>query len=125
MRFESNSSLGPFLDLYRHTGLLRDLFTVPLSLPAGPAVPPRFPVLQKCISLNRTLLKKELGLEDKDILLIPQLFCLEQLTNVPSNQQSNKLFARPYFPDMVRTPGHAYSGTVCLAHTAGCLADRR
>lgn len=64
--------------------------------------PPHFPVLQKCISLNRTLLKKELGLVDKDIIMIPQLFCLETLTNVPSNQQTTKLFARPYFPDMVR-----------------------
>nr|AAH53724.1 Peptidyl arginine deiminase, type VI [Mus musculus] len=58
--------------------------------------------VEKCISLNRTLLKTELGLEDKDIILIPQLFCLEQLTNVPSNQQSTKLFARPYFPDMLQ-----------------------
>lgn len=44
---------------------------------------------------------------DKDIIMIPQLFCLEMLTNVPSNQQTTKLFARPYFPDMVRTAGHA------------------
>ncbi|XP_021017096.1 protein-arginine deiminase type-6 [Mus caroli] len=58
--------------------------------------------VEKCISLNRTLLKTELGLEDKDIILIPQLFCLEQLTNVPSNLQSTKLFARPYFPDMLQ-----------------------
>ncbi|GAB1289155.1 Protein-arginine deiminase type-6 [Apodemus speciosus] len=57
--------------------------------------------VEKCISLNRTLLKKELGLMDKDIILIPQLFCLEPLTNVPSNQQTSKLFARPYFPDML------------------------
>ncbi|KAL6061344.1 hypothetical protein STEG23_035660 [Scotinomys teguina] len=58
--------------------------------------------VEKCISLNRTLLKKELGLVDKDIIAIPQLFCLELLTNVPSNQQTTKLFARPYFPDMLQ-----------------------
>ncbi|XP_052031686.1 protein-arginine deiminase type-6 [Apodemus sylvaticus] len=58
--------------------------------------------VEKCISLNRTLLKKELGLMDKDIILIPQLFCLEPLTNVPSNQQTSKLFARPYFPNMLQ-----------------------
>lgn len=67
-----------------------------------------FPVLQKCISLNRTLLKKELGLEEEDIIAIPQLFCLELLTNVPSNQQTSKLYARPFFPDMVRAPGHGW-----------------
>lgn len=45
---------------------------------------------------------------EKDIIAIPQLFCLELLTNVPSNQQTTKLFARPYFPDMVRATGHAW-----------------
>ncbi|XP_008851152.1 protein-arginine deiminase type-6 isoform X2 [Nannospalax galili] len=58
--------------------------------------------VEKCISLNRALLKKELGLVDKDIITIPQLFCLEQLTNVPSDQQTSKSFARPYFPDMLQ-----------------------
>ncbi|XP_032743886.1 protein-arginine deiminase type-6 [Rattus rattus] len=58
--------------------------------------------VEKCISLNRTLLKKELGLVDNDFIRIPQLFCLEPLTNVPSNQQTSKLFARPYFPDMLQ-----------------------
>ncbi|KAM7324036.1 hypothetical protein ACRRTK_016341 [Alexandromys fortis] len=58
--------------------------------------------VEKCISLNRTLLKKELGLVEKDIITIPQLFCLELLTNVPSNQQTTKLFARPFFPDMLQ-----------------------
>ncbi|XP_031232811.1 protein-arginine deiminase type-6 isoform X2 [Mastomys coucha] len=58
--------------------------------------------VEKCISLNRTLLKKELGLVDQDIILIPQLFYLEPLTNVPFNQQTTKLFARPYFPDMLQ-----------------------
>ncbi|XP_021482054.1 protein-arginine deiminase type-6 [Meriones unguiculatus] len=58
--------------------------------------------VERCINLNRTLLKKELGLVDKDIIAIPQLFCLEQLTNVPSSQQTSKLFARPYFPNMLQ-----------------------
>ncbi|CAO2589758.1 Protein-arginine deiminase type-6 [Lemmus lemmus] len=58
--------------------------------------------VEKCISLNRTLLKKELGLVEKDIIAIPQLFCLELLTNVPSNQQTSKLYARPFFPDMLQ-----------------------
>lgn len=73
-------------------------------------------MLQKCISLNRTLLKKELGLVEKDIIAIPQLFCLELMTNVPSNQQTSKLYARPFFPDMVRAPGcMAGSNTTCAA----------
>lgn len=79
---------------------------------------PALPVLQKCISLNRTLLKKELGLVEKDIIAIPQLFCLELLTNVPSNQQTTKLYARPFFPDMVRATGHGCSNT---ASAAGAL----
>uniref|UniRef100_A0A8C5L6A9 Protein-arginine deiminase n=1 Tax=Jaculus jaculus TaxID=51337 RepID=A0A8C5L6A9_JACJA len=58
--------------------------------------------VEKCICLNRTILKKELGLVEKDIIAIPQLFCLEQLTNVPSDQQTPKLFARAYFPNMLR-----------------------
>ncbi|VCW66429.1 unnamed protein product, partial [Gulo gulo] len=57
---------------------------------------------QKCINLNRDILKKELGLVEKDIIDIPQLFCLEQLTNVPSNEQTAKLFARPYFPNLLQ-----------------------
>ena len=48
-------------------------------------------------------MKKELGLAERDIIDIPQLFCLEQLTNVPSDQQTGKFFARPYFPDLVRS----------------------
>lgn len=59
---------------------------------------------------------------DKDIIMIPQLFCLEILTNVPSNQQTTKLFARPYFPDMVRIAGHACFRHICLAHAAWCFA---
>lgn len=50
---------------------------------------------------------------DKDIIAIPQLFCLEPLTNVPSNQQTLKPFARPYFPNMVRAMGRAWFKHVC------------
>uniref|UniRef100_A0A8C0X6P9 Protein-arginine deiminase n=1 Tax=Castor canadensis TaxID=51338 RepID=A0A8C0X6P9_CASCN len=56
--------------------------------------------VEKCICLNRAILKKELGLVEKDIIDLPQLFCLEQLTNIPSDQKTPKLFARPYFPDL-------------------------
>ncbi|XP_012371571.1 protein-arginine deiminase type-6 [Octodon degus] len=57
---------------------------------------------EKCIHLNRAILKEKLGLQDEDIIDVPQLFCLEKLTNVPSDQQPHRLFARPYFPDMLR-----------------------
>ncbi|XP_004678604.1 PREDICTED: protein-arginine deiminase type-6 [Condylura cristata] len=58
--------------------------------------------VEKCIGLNREVLKRELGLLERDIIDIPQLFCLEQLTNVPSSQQTGKLFARPYFPNLMQ-----------------------
>ncbi|KAM5320138.1 inactive protein-arginine deiminase type-6 [Glossophaga mutica] len=58
--------------------------------------------VEKCINLNRQILKRELGLQDRDIIDIPQLFCLEQLTNVPSSQQTEKLYARSYFPNLLR-----------------------
>ncbi|XP_058409028.1 protein-arginine deiminase type-6 [Diceros bicornis minor] len=58
--------------------------------------------VQKCINLNRDILKKELGLVERDIIDIPQLFCLEQLTNAPSDQQTGKLFARPFFPNLLQ-----------------------
>ncbi|KAM9243031.1 inactive protein-arginine deiminase type-6 [Dugong dugon] len=58
--------------------------------------------VEKCINLNRDILKRELGLVEKDIIDIPQLFCLEQLTNNSSNQKTGKHFARPYFPDMLQ-----------------------
>ncbi|XP_046940865.1 protein-arginine deiminase type-6 [Lynx rufus] len=58
--------------------------------------------VEKCINLNRDIVKKELGLAERDIIDIPQLFCLEQLTNVPSDQQTGKFFARPYFPDLLQ-----------------------
>ncbi|XP_054435590.1 protein-arginine deiminase type-6 [Pteronotus mesoamericanus] len=58
--------------------------------------------VEKCINLNRDILKRELGLLDRDIIDIPQLFCLEQLTNVPSSQQTESLYARPYFPNLLR-----------------------
>lgn len=68
---------------------------------------------QKCINLNRAILKKELGLVERDIIDLPQLFCLEQLTNVPSNEQMAKLFARPYFPNLVRRAGAGLGGGLC------------
>ncbi|XP_010612498.1 protein-arginine deiminase type-6 isoform X1 [Fukomys damarensis] len=58
--------------------------------------------VEKCIRLNRTILKEKLGLLEDDIIDVPQLFCLEQLTNVPSEQQPHRLFARPYFPDVLQ-----------------------
>uniref|UniRef100_G3T650 Protein-arginine deiminase n=1 Tax=Loxodonta africana TaxID=9785 RepID=G3T650_LOXAF len=58
--------------------------------------------VEKCINLNRDILKRELGLVEKDIIHIPQLFCLEQLTHISSNQQTEKRFARPYFPNMLQ-----------------------
>ncbi|XP_062963002.1 protein-arginine deiminase type-6 [Cynocephalus volans] len=58
--------------------------------------------VEKCIGLNRDILKRELGLVESDILDVPQLFCLELLTNVPSDQQTRKPFARPYFPDLLQ-----------------------
>ncbi|XP_008046441.1 protein-arginine deiminase type-6, partial [Carlito syrichta] len=56
--------------------------------------------VEKCLRLNRDTLKVELGLAEEDIVDIPQLFCLEQLTNVPSDQRAQRPFARPYFPDL-------------------------
>ncbi|XP_058516771.1 protein-arginine deiminase type-6 isoform X1 [Ochotona princeps] len=58
--------------------------------------------VEKCLRLNRAILKSELGLVEEDILDVPQLFCLEKLTNVPSEQQSEKPLARPYFPDLLQ-----------------------
>nr|XP_008249781.1 protein-arginine deiminase type-6 [Oryctolagus cuniculus] len=58
--------------------------------------------VEKCLRLNRTILKSELGLAEEDIVEVPQLFCLEQLSNVPSEQQSRKPLARPYFPDLLQ-----------------------
>ncbi|ELK27939.1 Protein-arginine deiminase type-6 [Myotis davidii] len=58
--------------------------------------------VEKCIHLNRDILKRELGLLERDIIHIPQLFCLEQLSNVPSAEQTEKLYARPYFPNLLQ-----------------------
>lgn len=65
-------------------------------------LPAHLPRPQKCIHLNRDILKRELGLLERDIIHIPQLFYLEQLSNVPSTEQTEKLYARPYFPNLVR-----------------------
>lgn len=75
---------------------------------------------QKCINLNRAILKRELGLLDRDIIDIPQLFCLRQLSNVPSAEQTEKLYARPYFPNLVRLGvGCLPPGWGLFSHLAG------
>ena len=73
-----------------------------LHLSAPPSHPPP---PQKCIHLNRSILKRELGLQEEDIIPIPQLFRLERIANAPSSEQTEKLYARPYFPDLVRAAG--------------------
>lgn len=77
------------------------------------------PTPQKCINLNRDVLSRELGLVERDIIDVPQLFCLEQLTNVPSSQRTKKCYARPYFPNLVRGtgPGWMSPGWGCLARS--------
>lgn len=74
---------------------------------------PPLPTPQKCLHLNRDILKRELGLAERDIIDVPQLFCLEQLTNVPSSQQSEKLYARPYFPNLVRGTAVSWGSSGC------------
>lgn len=74
------------------------------AAPERPPFPPP-PPRQKCIHLNRSILKRELGLQEADIIPIPQLFCLERIANAPSSEQTQKLYARPYFPDLVRAAG--------------------
>ncbi|KAF6110520.1 peptidyl arginine deiminase 6 [Phyllostomus discolor] len=93
--------------------------------------------VERCINLNRHILKQELGLQDKDIIDVPQLFCLEQLTNVPSNQQTEKLYARPYFPNLLQVTvmgknlgipkpfGPQIKGTCCLEEKVRQLLEPR
>uniref|UniRef100_A0A8C6DCS7 protein-arginine deiminase n=1 Tax=Moschus moschiferus TaxID=68415 RepID=A0A8C6DCS7_MOSMO len=81
---------------------------------------------EKCIHLNRSILKKELGLQEEDIIPVPQLFCLEHVANAPSSEQTEKLYARPYFPDLLQMVvmglnlgipkpfGPRINGTCCL-----------
>ncbi|XP_069431258.1 protein-arginine deiminase type-6 isoform X2 [Ovis canadensis] len=57
---------------------------------------------EKCIHLNRSILKRELGLQEEDIIPIPQLFCLEHIANAPPSEQTKRLYARPYFPDLLQ-----------------------
>ncbi|KAK2505508.1 hypothetical protein MC885_013518, partial [Smutsia gigantea] len=61
--------------------------------------------VEKCINVNRDILKRELDLAERDIIDVPQLFCLEQLTNFPSSQQTRKVFVRPCFPDLMVVMG--------------------
>uniref|UniRef100_A0A2K5EFC8 Peptidyl arginine deiminase 6 n=1 Tax=Aotus nancymaae TaxID=37293 RepID=A0A2K5EFC8_AOTNA len=91
--------------------------------------------VEKCIHLNHDILKTELGLVEQDIIEIPQLFCLEKLTNVPSDQQPKRLFARPYFPNLLRMIvmgknlgipkpfGPQIKGTCCLEEKMRCLLE--
>ncbi|XP_011361899.1 protein-arginine deiminase type-6 [Pteropus vampyrus] len=90
---------------------------------------------RKCINLNRDVLRRELGLVERDIIDVPQLFCLEQLTNVPSSQQTKKLYARPYFPNLLRVIvmgknlgipkpfGPQIKGTCCLEEEISRLLE--
>ncbi|XP_010343836.1 inactive protein-arginine deiminase type-6 [Saimiri boliviensis] len=91
--------------------------------------------VEKCIHLNHDILKTELGLVEPDIIEIPQLFCLEKLTNVPSDQQPKRLFARPYFPNLLQMIvmgknlgipkpfGPQIKGTCCLEERMRCLLE--
>ncbi|KAK2120968.1 Protein-arginine deiminase type-6 [Saguinus oedipus] len=90
--------------------------------------------VEKCIHLNHDILKTELGLVEQDIVEIPQLFCLEKLTNMPSDQQPKRLFARPYFPNLLRIVmgknlgipkpfGPQIKGTCCLEEKMSCLLE--
>lgn len=56
--------------------------------PLGPPTP--LPHPQSCIDWNREVLKRELGLTERDIVDIPQLFFLRGA------------YAEAFFPDMVR-----------------------
>ncbi|KFO32271.1 Protein-arginine deiminase type-6 [Fukomys damarensis] len=58
--------------------------------------------VEKYICLNRAILREKLGLLEDDIIDIPQLFHLELLTNIPLDQQPLRLFAKPYFPDILQ-----------------------
>lgn len=53
------------------------------------------PPVQSCIDWNRDVLKKELGLDDEDIIDLPILFKL-----VLEEDQKNRAVA--FYPDMVR-----------------------
>lgn len=49
---------------------------------------------QSCIDWNRDVLKRELGLDDEDIIDLPILFKLEE-------DKENEYRAVAYYPDMV------------------------
>lgn len=56
------------------------------------------PILsQSCIDWNRDVLKKELGLDDDDIIDLPILFKLEE-------DNENEYRAVAFYPDMVCLP---------------------
>lgn len=53
-------------------------------------------VLQSCIDWNRDVLKRELGLEEEDIIDLPILFKL-----VDGKKYQDAYRALAYYPDMV------------------------
>ena len=72
--------------------------SLPRHDPMGPPIHtgkgPQFYLLfsQSCIDWNREVLKRELGLTERDIVDIPQLF------------KTEKKKAMAFFPDLVRPP---------------------
>lgn len=52
------------------------------------------PLSQSCIDWNRDVLKRELGLDDEDIIDLPILFKLEE-------DKRNEYRAVAFYPDMV------------------------
>lgn len=51
-------------------------------------------LFQSCIDWNRDVLKRELGLDDEDIIDLPILFKLE-------GEEEDEYRAAAYYPDMV------------------------
>lgn len=54
-----------------------------------------FPPSQSCVDWNRDVLKRELGLDDEDIIDLPILFTLVL------EKDSDNIRALAYYPDMV------------------------
>lgn len=54
-----------------------------------------FPPSQSCVDWNRDVLKRELGLDDEDIIDLPILFMLV------AENDSDDIRALAYYPDMV------------------------
>ncbi|XP_027963940.1 protein-arginine deiminase type-4 isoform X3 [Eumetopias jubatus] len=71
--------------------------------------------VEKCINWNREVLKRELGLTERDIIDIPQLFKLRE------EEVSRVLKAEAYFPNMMR---HREVRSLAQEHTAGKMGFR-